>query len=180
MLVVPNQNRPTLAQRRERALHDPAAGRMSPAAAAVQLLLADPTDMRRVPTTHRRRMTGGVVIPLVQTQVLLLARRRPGFRCDNGLQCALQQFRIMHIGPGDHIPIPSGDRRPRRPPRFASPRLCLDPSGSCPRDPPKTRLAHVGVDDGFDESPQFVIHFPDCRHPPFAFGHPGSPFVNPQ
>ena len=102
MLVVPNQNRAALAQPPQRSFNNPAAGRMSPAAAAVQLLLADPTNMRRVSTTHRRRMTGGVVIPLVQTQVLLLARRRPGFRYHDGLQCALQQFRVMNIGPGDH------------------------------------------------------------------------------
>ena len=55
-------------------------------------------------TTHRRGTSAGVVIPLVQTQVLLLARRRPGFRDDDGLQCALQQFRVMNIGARDHDP----------------------------------------------------------------------------
>src|SRR3954469_5787447 len=64
-----------LGQPCERPLHRPATRLVAPRPVTPLLLLADPPDVRDVARVGRRRPTVGVVIPLVQAQVLLHLRR---------------------------------------------------------------------------------------------------------
>ena len=75
---------------------------MSLAAAAIQFLFSDSANVGDMPTTRRRRAARGIIITLIQTQVLFLAWGRCGLGYDDGLQRALQQFRVMDIGASDH------------------------------------------------------------------------------
>ena len=70
LLVVADEECAALLKPGEGALDYPAAGGMSLLAPAVELLLADPADVRDVSGVRAGRLAGGVVIPLVQTEVL--------------------------------------------------------------------------------------------------------------
>src|SRR3954465_12576167 len=75
LLLVPHQEATALRQPGERPLHHPAT-RLVPLRTVAPLpLLADPPDVRDGTRVGRRRSTVGIVIPLIQAQVLLHLRR---------------------------------------------------------------------------------------------------------
>jgi len=104
MLIVTNQDRTAFAQPAERSFDNPAASRISFAAAIVPFLFPNLAYMGYGSTTRRGRATRGIAIPLVQTQVLGPARSRLGTRHHDRLKRTLQQLGIMHIRRVDHRP----------------------------------------------------------------------------
>ena len=71
-------------------------------ATRVQLLLTDPTNVRRMPTAGRGGMTRRVIIPFIQTQMLFMARRGSGLGPHDGRQRAFQQLGVRHVRRIDH------------------------------------------------------------------------------
>jgi hypothetical protein len=68
--------------------------------ACIQLFFADAADVRHVTEDQRRRFAGGIVIALVQAQVLPVTARI-GRIDHHGVERVLQHLRVMHVGGGD-------------------------------------------------------------------------------
>ena len=94
LLVIAHQDRPALGQPAQGAFYHPPAGREGFLTPVVQFLLPNSPDMRTVPEGGNGPMTGGIVIPFVQAQVLHAFRARDY----NVLQGRSQEFRIMDVG----------------------------------------------------------------------------------
>ena len=71
-------------------------------AVLVQLLLADPPDVRNVVRVGCRGSPGRVIVPFVQAQVLRRGVRRLGPIDHDRLNRRAKQLRVMDVGPGDH------------------------------------------------------------------------------
>src|SRR5829696_2335351 len=71
LLVVTDQDAAALRQPGERPLHHPPTRLVALRSVTPPGLLADPPDVRRIARVGRRRPTVGVVVALVQAQVLL-------------------------------------------------------------------------------------------------------------
>ena len=98
LLVVAHQYRPALGQPAQGAFHHPPPGRVGLLAPLVQFLLANSPDMRLVSGVGDGPVAGGIVIPLVQAQVL--GTFRPLHY--DALQRRPEEFRIVDIGSGHH------------------------------------------------------------------------------
>src|SRR5205823_2391318 len=85
----------------ERPLHHPPPRLVALGPVAPLLLLADPPDVRGVIRSDRRASTVGVVVRLVQAQVLLHFGRVGPLDHDR-LDRRLQELLLDHVGPGDH------------------------------------------------------------------------------
>ena len=94
LLVIAHQDRPALGQPAQGAFYHPPAGREGFLTPVVQFLLPNSPDMRTVPEGGNGPMTGGIVIPFLQAQVLHAFRARDY----NVLQGRSQEFRIMDVG----------------------------------------------------------------------------------
>jgi len=66
----------------------------------IEFLLADAPDVRNVAVHQRSRFPGGIVEPLVQTQVLAMPQRIGRLNHDR-LKRVLQHHRVMPVGAGD-------------------------------------------------------------------------------
>ena len=102
LLVVAYQDRPALAQPRQRALHYPPARWIPLLLVLIQLLLTDSSDMRPVLVISNSLPPSRIVVPLVQAQILRRFRRRPGTLDHYRLERRRQQFRVMGVGSTHH------------------------------------------------------------------------------
>ena len=98
LLVVAHQYRPALGQPAQGAFHYPPPRWLSLLARLVQFLFANTPDMRLVSGLGDGSVAGGIVIPLVQAQVLRAFRTVHHY----ALQRRPEEFRIVNIGSGHH------------------------------------------------------------------------------
>ena len=94
LLVVANKNAAALAQPGERSFHDPAA-RLASTASTAARLLADGADVRRVVVLGCGFATGGIIVALVQKQMLFLSL---GTLDDHRGQQVFQARRVVPVG----------------------------------------------------------------------------------
>jgi hypothetical protein len=85
-----------------RSLHNPAASWMPLAPVVVELLFANLTDVRVVVRGSKRGAAGWVVVRFIQAKVLWIAVGRLGSVHHDRLDGLRQEFRVVHIGPGQH------------------------------------------------------------------------------
>ena len=109
----------------------------------VELFLADAPDVRRMAVRGCRGMACGIVVSLVQAQMLRHTLRRLRPLDHDRLDGLLQQLAVVDVG-SSHHDAQRPASRPRRS-RYVSCPVCRDPWGSGRQDPPKTRLAHGAV-----------------------------------
>lgn len=64
----------------------------------VELLFADATNVRCVPVIGGRLTAAGVVVSLIETQVLGRLRRRLGTIGYDRIECSAQQLRVIYVG----------------------------------------------------------------------------------
>jgi peptidoglycan biosynthesis protein MviN/MurJ (putative lipid II flippase) len=72
--------------------------------AFIELLLADPANMRRVVRLRRGLMACGIIVALIQTEML---KRLGCWRWpldDDGIKRLREQFRVVHVGSGNGDP----------------------------------------------------------------------------
>src|SRR5271157_5726698 len=103
MLVVTDQDRPALRQPCQRPLHHPAPCLATPGKPLLPAVLTDRPDVADVPFLLGHLMPGGIVVPLVQAQVLL-DLLGVGPLDDDRLDRRLQQLLIDDVRSGDHYP----------------------------------------------------------------------------
>src|SRR6516165_1481885 len=104
LLVIANQDRPTLTQPSQCPLHHPAPRLVPPPPRLAPLLLGGRHDVRRVLLRGGHLPATGVVVVRIQAQVLRLLRRRLGPLDHDGLDRLAQQQVVVHVGRGDHRP----------------------------------------------------------------------------
>ena len=97
-LVVAYQYRPALGPPAQGAFHHPPPSRVGFLARLVQFLFANTPDVRLVSGVSDGPVAGGIVIPLVQTQVLGAFRPLHHY----ALQRRPEEFRIVDISSGHH------------------------------------------------------------------------------
>src|SRR5262245_22830409 len=105
MLVVTYQDRSAFRQPGQRPLHYPAPRLVPPLAGPGRcLFFADATDVPGVARRRDRRVTGRIIVRLVQAQMLrtLGCRLRP--LDDDGLDGGPEQLRVVAVGTLDHQP----------------------------------------------------------------------------
>ena len=98
--VVADQDRPAFLQPGEGALDDPAAGGVGLLAGLVEFLFADPSDVREVAGRRSGRVSGWVVVALVEAEVLL---ELAGIRAldDDRVDGRLEQLGVVDVGAGE-------------------------------------------------------------------------------
>jgi hypothetical protein len=95
-LVVADQDRPAFLEPGECALDDPAAGGVRLLAGPVELLFADPSDVRDLAGGLGCRVAGRVVVGLVETEVLR-ALLRVWSLDDDRVDRPGEQLRVVHV-----------------------------------------------------------------------------------
>ena len=98
LLIVAHQYRPAFGQPAQGAFHHPPPGRVGLLARLVQFLFANTPDLRLVSGVGDGSVACGVVIPLVQAQVLDAFRPVHPY----ALQRRLKEFRVVDISSGHH------------------------------------------------------------------------------
>ena len=98
LLVVAHQYRPALGQLAQGAFHHPPPGWVGLLVRLVQFLLANTPDLRLVSGVGVGPGAGGIVIPLVQAQVLDAFRSVHHY----ALQRRPEEFRVVDISSGHH------------------------------------------------------------------------------
>ncbi len=138
LLVVAHQYPPALGEPTQGAFHHPPSGGKGFLAPSVQLLLPNAPDMRTVPEGSNGPVAGGIVIPLVQAQVLGAFRA-----CHyDALQGRPQEFRVMAttLARVSQPPPRSGGRQLRPPGCSACSQLCPGRWGCVQWRPPNRAL----------------------------------------
>ncbi len=98
LLGVTNQNRPTLAHPAQRPLHDPPAGGKPLTLLLIEFFLTNPSNVRNIICLSRHPASGGIVIALVQAQVLRCILCRLGPIYNDRLNGLPEPFGIVDIG----------------------------------------------------------------------------------
>lgn len=100
LLGVSHEKRTAAIEPGDQSLNDPPASGTSALSIRVEFLFADPTDVGNVLRLQCCSMAGGVVVSLVEAQMLFdFIRLRP--LDDNRFDRLLQQLAVRHIGAGD-------------------------------------------------------------------------------
>ena len=102
LFVIAHKDCTALAQPRQGTFHHPATGWMALLLVFIELLFADPANMRRVVVLGNSLVPGRIVEAFVQTQVLRRLLRGLGTLDDHSLDGIIQQFRVMGVGSAHH------------------------------------------------------------------------------
>lgn len=100
-LFVANEDAPALAQPGQRALDHPTPSRMTLSTAGIEFLLTDARDVRCVLVIGRRLTPGGIVVSLVEAQVLRRVGCRLGTLDHDRVERLRQQLRVVDVRRGD-------------------------------------------------------------------------------